>query len=203
MRRLLLSIVVPGLVAGACSATGPTDADDYVPDVPLAYDEHYLSGSFEDAQGFGWDTCASRTFGAGRHVPTGGSEGSAYFRFDWDEVCTDCKTDATRPSAAMVYLWFSTEVSATEDMGLYFDAVNEASAEPTGVLRFYGTDELCVGEDVLAEIDLSRLQLSSSWATRCAMVSGPGAYRAIGLADSGGMHQIGVDALRLGPPCHR
>ena len=110
----------------------------------------------------------------------------------------------TNPSASHVYAWFSGAPSATAKMGLSFYSENlgGAGAAPTGVLRFYGTDLACQQDSVLAEIDLTRLPLSSSWSSRCVTITGPGADTAIGLSVSGGTHKIGIDAIRLGAPCH-
>jgi hypothetical protein len=108
------------------------------------------------------------------------------------------------PSSSHVYAWFSAAPSATAKMGLYFDVKNlaAAGAAPTGVLRFYGTDRVCEQDSVLAEIDLARLQMLSGWSTRCVTITGPGSDSAIGVSVSDGAHTVGIDALRLGPPCH-
>jgi hypothetical protein len=204
MRRLLVTFLLPALAAIACAddstAGPPSTMEDYIPDAPMAYDAHYLDGSFEGTQGNGWDTCHTRTPGKVGRVQSGGSEGNAYLTIEsgtCDGVCS-----STNPSASHLYAWFSTAPSATAKMGLYFDIKNVGAAAPTGVLRFYGTDLVCQQDSVLAEIELAKLQLSSSWSTRCVTVTGPGADTAVGLSASGGTHKIGVDALRLGPPCH-
>ena len=176
--------------------------EDYVPDAPIAYDARYLDGSFEGNQGFGWDTCHTRTPGRITHTQPGGSEGSSYVTFEsaaCEGVCLP-----TNPSASHLYAWFSGAPSATAKMGLYFDVKNMGGtgAAPTGVLRFYGTDLVCQQDSVLAEIQLARLQMSSGWSTRCVTVIGPGADTAIGISVSDGAHTVGIDALRLGPPCH-
>jgi hypothetical protein len=182
----------------------PGAMEDYVPDAPIAYDGRYLDGSFEGNLGTGWDMCATKTPGKPTHPTTGGAQGSSYLRFEaggCEGVCA-----ATNPSAAQAYAWFSAAPSATAKMGLYFDVLNAGGSDATGALRFYGTDLICQQDSVLAEIDLARLlarlPMSATWSTRCVTVTGPGADTAIGLSVSGGAHQIGIDALRLGPPCH-
>jgi hypothetical protein len=208
MRRSLVTILLPALAFTAIACADdltpgqPGTMDDYVPDAPIAYDARYLDGSFEGNQGFGWDTCYTRTPGKIGRTQTGGSEGSAYVTFEsaaCEGVCSP-----TNPSASHVYTWFSGAPSATAKMGLYFDVKNLGSAgtAPTGVLRFYGTDIVCEQDSVLVEIELARLQMSSSWSTRCVTLIGPGADTAIGISVSGGAHAVGIDALRLGPPCH-
>jgi len=204
MRRLLMTLLVPAMAAIACaddSTAGPSGTtEDCVPDAPIAYDAHYLDGSFEGSLGTGWDTCHTRTPGKISRIQSGGSEGNVYLTIEsagCEGVCA-----ATNPSASHLYAWFSTAPSATAKMGLYFDIKNVGSGDPTGVLRFYGTDLVCQQDSVLAEIELAKLKMSSGWTTRCVTITGPGADTAIGLSVSGGTHKIGIDALRLGAPCH-
>jgi hypothetical protein len=209
-------VFVTTLLVAICStaiacADGPTTGgpgtpgtmEDYVPDVAIAYNARYLDGSFEDNQGFGWDTCYTRTPGKISRPLTGGSEGSSHVTFESSIAC-EGTCSPTNSSSSHLYTWFSAAPSATARMGLYFDVKNLSGtgAEPTGVLRFYGTDLSCAQDSVLAEIELARLRMSSGWSTRCVTVTGPGADSAIGTAVSGGAHTVGIDALRLGPPCH-
>jgi hypothetical protein len=204
MRRLLMTVLMPAMWMVACTDDSPAPSgaasDDYLPDVPIAYDGLYLAGSFEDAQGFGWDTCYTRTPGKVGHPQTPSAQGNWHVAFESGACDGTCAP--TNPSASHLYAWFTTTPSATAKMGIYFDAVNAGGDAPTGALRFYGTDTVCEQESLLAEIELSRLQLSSSWSTRCVTVTGPGAAQAIGVAATGGTHKIGIDALRLGAPCH-
>jgi hypothetical protein len=208
MRRLRLLTICALLFATSAVASCADDSSaglpgamaDYVPAAPIAYDGHYLDGSFEGNLGDGWDMCYTRTPGKHTRVDTGGANGNAYLLFQSGACEGGCM--ATNPSAAHAYSWFSTAPSATAKMGLYFDVRNAAGADATGTLRFYGTDLICQQDSVLAEIDLARLPMSATWSTRCVTVTGPGADTAIGLSVSGGSHEIGIDALRLGPPCH-
>ena len=208
MRRSFVTMLLPAIscMAIACADDltpgTPAAVEDYVPDAPIAYDARYLDGSFEDNQGFGWDTCHTHTAGNVTHPATGGSEGSSYVTFESGACEPGCSP--ANPSASHVYAWFSGAPSATARMGLYFDVKNlgGTGVAPTGVLRFYGTDLVCEQDSVLAEIDLARLQMSSGWVTRCVTVIGPGADTAIGISVSDGAHTIGIDAVRLGPPCH-
>jgi hypothetical protein len=209
MRRVFVTILLPAIcsLAIACAdgstAGGPRATEDYVPDVPIAYNARYLDGSFEGNQGFGWDTCYTRTPGKVTHPQSGGSEGSSHATFASAAAC-EGRCLPTNPSSSHVYTWFSGAPSATARMGLYFDVKNlgGTGVDPTGVLRFYGTDLVCEQDSVLAEIELGRLRMSSGWSTRCVTVTGPGADTAIGISVSGGAHTVGIDALRLGPPCH-
>ena len=209
MRRSFMTILLPALSTLAIACTNdltpgsPGTMENYVPDAPIAYDARYLDGSFEGNQGFGWDTCYTRTPGKIAHPMTGGSDGTAYVTFESAAAC-ESGCSPTNPSSSHVYAWFSAAPSATAKMGLYFDVKNlaAAGAAPTGVLRFYGTDTVCEQDSVLAEIDLARLQMLSGWSTRCVTITGPGSDTAIGVSVSDGAHAVGIDALRLGPPCH-
>lgn len=209
MRRLFVTILLPAIcsLAIACAdnstAGSPGTMEDYVPDVAIAYDARYLDGSFEGNQGFGWDTCHTRTPGKITRTEIGGSAGSSHVTFESAAACEGV-CSPTNPSSSHLYTWFSGAPSATARMGLYFDVKNLSAtgAAPTGVLRFYGTDLICEQDSVLAEIELGRLRMSSGWSTRCVTVTGPGADTAIGMSVSGGAHTVGIDALRLGPPCH-
>jgi hypothetical protein len=206
MRRLLVPVLLAALaVTTLACADGPTagpprTTEDYVPDAPVAYDALYLDGSFEENQGFGWDTCHTRTPGKISRPQAGGSQGASYLLFETEGCDGGCVS--TNPSASHAYAWFDTAPSATATMGLYFDAMNLGGADPTGVLRFYGTDLVCEQDSVMAEIELARLKLTSGWNTRCVTVTGPGADSAIGISVSDGTYKVGIDALRLGMPCH-
>src|SRR5687767_13387759 len=93
MRRLLVTILLPVIcslaIACADGSTGgrPGTIEDYVPDVPIAYNARYLDGSFEGNQGFGWDTCYTRTLGKITHPQAGGSEGSSHVTFTPAAAC--------------------------------------------------------------------------------------------------------------------
>jgi hypothetical protein len=187
---------------GAGGSAGTVGSTDYVPDVPVDYDGRYLDGSFEQNQGFGWDTCHTRTPTRISVPETGASDGSRFVMFD--SVGPPTPWSPTNPSASQLYMWFSAPPSATAATGVYFDAKNVGGAGGvvTGVLRLYGTNAVCERESALAEIELDRLQLMPDWTTRCATITGLGAHAGIGLAMSGDTYQIGIDAFRLGPPCH-
>ena len=207
MRRLLVTLLAPlpaMFMANGCAddstAGRPGAMEDYVPDAPIAYDAHYLDGSFEDNQGFGWDTCHTRTPGKLSHLESGGAAGSAYLRQFETGGCEGGCTP-TNPSASHSTTGSAVAPSATAKMGLY-------SRHERGRRRRDGRAALlrhrfvCQQDSVLAEIHLTRLPLSSTWSTRCVTITGPGADTAIGLSVSGGTHKIGIDAIRLGAPCH-
>lgn len=204
--RLLLLTFLGGLPAGcgpSSDGAAPPSSGGYVPAAPIAYDGRYLDGSFEDNPGFGWDSCRTRTPERVELLMSGSSEGTYHLSFRAAAECGEpgCRADA--PSVSQVYLWFKTP-PAMADAGLYFDVKNLVGAAPEGTLRFYGTDDLCAQEVLLAEVALADLALSPTptWSTRCVTVTSLGAHDAIGLAVTGGDHAIGIDALRVGRSCH-
>lgn len=186
-------------VAGSSSggAVGGSVETGFVPDEPRAYEANKNGlGSFEENPGFGWDTCRTRTAET-LSVQPGGSEGSTYLS------CQSVDEPAPlsdQVSASQIYFWAEGATETSEN--LYFDVKNLSNEAVTGSLRFYGTDLLCEGEQLLREVDLAKLELRPTWATRCVTVSGLRDHRALGIAVSGGRHAIGLDAFRFGPPCH-
>jgi hypothetical protein len=196
----VLPLALAMVAAAACQSAPPDSPPDYVPSAPFAYDGQYLDGSFERLLGFGWDRCFTKTPEVLTSMTTGGSHGSVYVSFESGGCSEACAPD--NPSNSQVYAWFSRSTNTSQAMGLYFDVINLADSEPTGVLSFYGTDGVCEKETLFAEIPLDRLELGSGWSTRCVNVVGTGAHAAIGIAVSGGTHHIGIDALRLGRVCH-
>ena len=114
--------------------------EDYVPDAPIAYDARYLDDSFEGNQGFGWDTCHTRTPGKDQPPSTGGSEGTSHVTFESAACARACLAHETVGVACLHLVQRRAERDPR--MGLYFDVKNlsGSGAVPTGVLRFYGTD---------------------------------------------------------------
>ena len=198
MRPIAWIGLFAGIVSCGSAATGPQT--DYVPRRPFTYDGRYLEGSFETLQGFGWDTCYTRTAGL---FPQRGTEnapeGDQFLILESGGCSGSCAP--TNPSSSQLYLWFDQLPTDTEAMGLYFDIEALAVGPPIGTLLLYGTDSNCQGDTEMASAPLGRLEISSSWSTRCVTVTGPGAYDAIGVAVTGGPYKLGLDALRLGPPC--
>ena len=81
MRRLRPVLLSAFLFATSAMASCADDSkaglpgaiEDYVPDAPIAYDGHYLDGSFEGNLGDGWDMCYTRTAGKHTRVASGGA----------------------------------------------------------------------------------------------------------------------------------
>jgi hypothetical protein len=172
---------------------------NFVPDAPPAYDERNGLGSFEDNQGFGWDTCSTRTPEI-VSLQSDGSEGSAFMSFQSVDDRARAEFPSDRPSASQLYLW--SRPASERNENLYFDVKNLAGTAVSGSILFYGTDHICSDEQLLLEVDLALIELLPAWATRCVTVSGLRAHEALGIAVTGAAHSIGLDAFRFGPPCH-
>jgi hypothetical protein len=199
MRRLASIALVSSIVG--CGSSGGAGHEDFVPVTPFAYDGKYLEGSFEEVQGFGWDTCFTRTAGLFAKRTTGDAPNGDWYAILESGGCAGTCASSNL-STSQLYLWFTQPPTAMGAMGLYFDVLNLDAPNPTGTLLIYGTNSGCMEESPLGEAPLDGLQPSSTWSTRCLTISAPGAHDAIGVAMSGAPHKIGLDALRLGPPCH-
>jgi len=171
---------------------------DFVPEAPPAYDETNHLDSFEGGQGTTWDTCTTHTPET-LALKDGGSDGDRYL---WFQSTSNGAPEPSsgRSSASELYVWFAPETPVTDH--LYFDAKNLGGSEISGALRFYGTNSSCREEELLAEIDLAELKLSSDWAVRCVSLDGLVEHDALGVAVTGGSHTIGLDAFRFGRACH-
>ena len=175
--------------------------EDYVPDAPIAYDARYLDGSFEGNQGFGWDTCYTRTPGKITHPQTGGSEGSSYVTFE--SAACEGMCLPTNPSASHVYAWFSGAPSATAKMGLYFDVKNLGG---TGAVhgraallrhrRGLRAGQRPRGDRSRPPADVVGLEHPLRDCHR------PGRRQRDRHLGELRARTVGIDALRLGPPCH-
>jgi hypothetical protein len=195
------SVVFDGLPDSGGGDQRVSPVVSYIPEMNYPFDDAYLvDGSFESSAGFGWDACPTRTPGQLSLRMSGqASHGRTSFRFQ-SGACALCR--ANQPSA-QAYVWFNQAPPAGDPMGLYFDIINGEQAAPLGKMTFYGVDLVCEGDEPLADVPLGDLAPTSTWSTRCVNVSVVGFYPAIGVAVSGDAFNIGLDALRLGPPCQR
>lgn len=187
-------------IANAGSAGDAATRPNYVPTHDVPFDQTYLEdGSFESNQGFGYDTCATRTPASLEHITADASEGSRAFQFSSASCVGICSPN--NPSDSQIYLWFTTRPSSAA-AGLYFDVRNLSRAAPAGELRIAAVDSLCVSLRDLARAALSDLRLEQDFQTRCIDLPALKAEERLGLAVAGTSFQIALDALRIGPPCH-
>ncbi|MEO7033740.1 MAG: hypothetical protein ABI335_07970 [Polyangiaceae bacterium] len=163
----------------------------------MRFDQAYFEdGSFEGNQGFGWDTCHSRTpavVSSRESAP----EGMRSLEFS-SAACEYCKDD--NPSASQAYLWFKQQPSSA--LSLYFDVLNLSNSPPLGELRLESSDSQCETLRPLVTIALSNLALQPTWQTRCVDLPPFGPDFALGVAVAGTAFDVALDAFRLGPPCH-
>jgi hypothetical protein len=181
---------------GASGAPEPS-TPNYVPDQAVPFDHAYLAdGSFENDNGFGWDACYSHTPGSLSWKHNSSSEGMIAIEFT-PGSCNNC---ADAPSDSQLYLWFSTQPETA--MSLYFDAANLNNAAPLGELRLQTTSGVCQTLRPLVSIPLADLALGPTWQARCIDLPAFNSDPALGVAVTGTTFDIGLDAFRLGPPCH-
>ncbi|MEO6600021.1 MAG: hypothetical protein ABIQ16_09135 [Polyangiaceae bacterium] len=187
---------LPAAGAAGESGNGPAQPD-YVPAHDVPFDQAYFEdGSFEMNQGFGFDTCFTRTPGSVTQA-SNGSEGESFVRFNSGPCTGTCNPG--NPSDSQIYLWFNAQPSSA--MGLYFDVLNFSAEPPIGALTLAAVDHLCVSVGQSAQAALSELALAPTWQTRCIDLPALNADEWLGITVSGASFQIGLDALRLGPPC--
>jgi hypothetical protein len=173
------------------------DGRPYIPTGPVpAYDAGTLLGGSLDSPEHGWDYCPTRTSGvfiSTKELPP--SVGTRFGRFTSGPCMDSCSPD--NPVEAQLFLW---GLPPNPRPALYVDMINEATIAPEGRLRFYGVDEVCGSEEMLADVDLEALLLEHEWSTRCIPLKSTDRV-GFGIAVQGGSFDIGLDALRFGPPC--
>ncbi|MEO6598269.1 MAG: hypothetical protein ABIQ16_00240, partial [Polyangiaceae bacterium] len=129
----------PAAGASGESGNGPAQPG-YVPAHDVPFDQAYLEdGSFEANQGFGFDTCPTRTPGS-LTLANKGSEGDRFLQFDSGSCSGTCAL--SNPSDSQIYLWFNAQPSSA--MGLYFDVLNFGTEAPIGALTLAAVDQACV-----------------------------------------------------------
>ncbi|MEO8902289.1 MAG: hypothetical protein ABI488_10320 [Polyangiaceae bacterium] len=185
-----------GVNAGGLGGASTPPLPNYVPDQAVPYDKAYFEdGSFEE-NGFGWDTCHTRT-PAVVTLRESAPEGMLSLEFS-SAACEYCKED--NPSASEAYLWFKQQPSS--GLSLYFDVLNLSNSPPLGELRLETSNSQCMTLRPLLTIALSSLALQPTWQTRCVDLPAFGADYALGVAVTGAAFDVALDAFRLGPPCH-
>ncbi len=173
---------------------------DYTPSVVAPFNtENFDDGSFEQGPGFGWDRCYTRTPGAVIAVAQGGSEGSRFMELVTAPCEATCASDPR--SRSQLYLWFGESGHPTEPSGIYVDFSNLDATPPSGKLQLFAVNSVCDAERQLLELPLEALMLRSSWSTRCFDASFA-SDESLGLAVVGPRYHLGIDGVRLGPPCH-
>lgn len=171
--------------------------------VPVEGDGTLLGGSVEGGYGDGWDACGSKHPGLDTSpAQLAPYDGMRYLAFDSTLTCAGC---AERTSDLQVIFWFDTPVPEGAIRYLYFDVVDYGPKRPTGTLLFGSpttpTQDPCSTGEVLASIALEDLAITSAWQTRCVELAPRAPFSTFGLYVADGTFQIGIDALRFGPPC--
>jgi hypothetical protein len=190
------SVSQGGRAGGPVSPYEPSDTS-----VPAQGDGRLVGGSFEGRFGDGWDACGSKHPGL---VPSTGeaSDGAGFLLFDSSLACERC---AERKADLQVVLWFATEIPAGAASYLYFDVADLGDQPATGTLAFSSvhapSSDACTTSEVLAKVPLEQLYATPTWQTRCVAFTPQAAFMQLGLYVADGTFEIGLDALRFGPPC--
>jgi len=187
-----------GRSGGPASPYEPTNTD-----VPVEGDGTLAGGSVEGGLGDGWDFCRSKHPGlVTAPVELSPYDGMRYLGFDSTLACPDC--DEYRADLQVLF-WFDAPIPAGATRYLYFDVANYGVKPPTGTLVFGSVRapsmDVCSSSEVLANIPLEALAISGEWQTRCVAITPEVEFSTFGLYVADGTFQIGLDALRFGPPC--
>jgi hypothetical protein len=183
----------------APAGAGGHVTEDYVPVAPAPFNDMHLSdGSFEEAPGFGWDRCFTKTPGSVMQGEVDASNGD-YFVELTTSTCRGTCSEANA-SDSQLYVWFGEGKHPTAPAGLYLDLINLAEATPDGRFSLYAVDASCETLRPLFDLPLSALSLTRNWSTRCFDIA-LDPDEGLGLAVHGPQYHLGLDALRLGPAC--
>lgn len=190
-------------VAGGISEGGEGGEDsNYVPAGPEVAPEGdgrlEEGGSFEQAQGFGWDTCPTRIPGLARSEGKA-SDGLVSLRFESQPV--GATTNWPEGTDAQLGFYLSEPLLAGVPLSLYFDVINLSRGEPSGELSIAGLDWTCETREPLATIDLAELSTTEAWQTRCVELVPTQELTVFGIWVTGANFTIGLDTFRFGPPC--
>jgi hypothetical protein len=205
-----------GGASGAGGASGSSDQGvagenaggetSYVPEGPPTTPEGdgrlEEGGSFETNAGFGWDLCPARVPGLTLLRTNEGmtpAHGERYLSFQPPTNCEEqCREEG---SDAQIAFYFDEPLPAREPLYLYFDSIDFAAENSSGVLSFASLDWLCETAELLAEIPLEDLALQPSWATRCVELQPTEETSVLGLYVTGENYWVGMDTFRFGRPC--
>lgn len=193
---------------GSDTAASAQAGKSYVPEasnLSAAGDGRLDGGSFEGNLGDGWDFCPSKHPGATLMEGSDrSSDGDAWLAFDSRKSCSASSACRAEGSDTQVGFWLGTPLPAGVPLHLYFDAINLGQETPSGTLHVHVVDVMqtgCMSAGALATIPLGDLELTSDWSTRCVSFTPNVPLDVLGLYVTGSAFQLGLDALRFGPPC--
>lgn len=193
-----------GGLGGAAPGGAPTSSEpDYVPDdptVPPEGDGRLEGGSFDTAQGAGWDTCFTTHPGLMSSESTNVG-GNRFMGFDSSLSCdTTCDSSG---GDLQVAFFLRGVIPSGRPQHLYFDVTNLAAVAPRGTLHVgvMGFDPLCASTEALASIPLEQLDATPDWQTRCVTFTSRAPFQVFGVYVTGETFKLGLDTFRFGPPC--
>lgn len=166
-------------------------------DVDFVGDGRFIEGgSVERGQGFGFDTCY---FNPGVSVEEGSAaEGDFFVAFR----STDMReTDHDGAVAQAAFFSEEAPLLAGVPLYVYFEIRNLSDVPPTGELSLAPVD-FCELYEPKTTVDLFALETGPEWDTRCIEIIPQQEQTWLGISVTGEDFAIGIDAVRLGPPCN-
>jgi hypothetical protein len=191
-----------GTAGGTAEGGEGGELPDYVPVGPEVAPEGdgrlEEGGSFEESQGFGWDTCPTKTPGLTRSEDTA-ADGLISLRFE--SQAAGSSTNWPEGTDAQLAFYLDESLAVGVALHLYFDIINLSPREPSGQLSIAGLEWACETRDPLANIELAKLSTTGAWQTRCVELTPAQELDVFGIWVTGTDFAIGLDTFRFGPPC--
>lgn len=184
---------------GDISGTGGTpDGPSYRPetDVDFAGDGRFIEGgSVEGGHGSGFDTCYADP---GLSVEEGvAAEGDQFLAFRSIDV-RPINPDMT--DAQVAFFTEDEPLLAGTALYVYFEIRNLSDVAPVGELSLAPVNRCELYQSAIA-VPLVALEPGPEWETRCIEIVPEQEQTWLGLWVTGEEFAIGIDAVRLGPPC--
>jgi hypothetical protein len=145
----------------------------------------------------GWDLCpAGQLVSAPREGRTDppGPHGTRYLIYD-----PQAPKDPAPGYEAQLYFYFGAPPAGVR--GLWLDLTKVDGDPADAALVLYAVDEICGAPRMLARHALAPVLRAGAWVTACAPLAEGEVTQALGLRFEGRAAEIGVDAVRFGPPC--
>jgi hypothetical protein len=152
-------------------------------------------GSVEDGRGDGWDTCYRREV----TVEEGdAADGELYLLLRPEQAGA---TLGEEHGVGEVLFW-SDAPFAAEPLFIYFETKTFVTEESLGFLSFaLGMEDICKPLGPATTIAMPDLKVDEEWATRCVEIRPEQEGQYVMLWAEGEQFALGIDAVRLGPPC--
>jgi hypothetical protein len=194
----------PPETGGASFGSGGAPSYRPVTEVDFAGDGHFIDGgSVEGGRGDGFDTCITRNPGASvvEDAPEGvAADGTSFLSFTPTEG--DSQPDPEGAEAQAAFINDEVPLPVGTPIYVYFEIRNLSDVAPVGELSLAPVDYSCEPQEAATTIPLIALEPGPGWETRCVTLVPEQEQNWLGIWITGQEFAIGIDALRLGPPCN-